>query len=531
MFEENLIIKDWRNIDLSFGLIYPNSYKMGMSSYSIRLLYFMINSYPNYACERFFLPENIKYPASEDYSSINGIRSLENKLLPTEFDILGFSVHYENDFKNILWLLEKAQIPLESEKRLNYTSLNSEYYPLVIGGGPAITSNPLPMSNVFDLFFIGDAEPNLKDFFKIFLDFKSSNYSIEDFFNKIAKIEGIYIPRINNPTNRTVLENLNQSPTPAYQLRSKSENIKKIFEENYFIEINRGCPFSCKFCLSSFHNSPFRNKTFDEIIKSIKNGLKYSNLEKFSLIGSCVSSHPRFSEILEFILKSGKSFSIPSIRIEHITPRILQILERSGIKTITIAPETGNESLRYDLNKRISDDSILRVMEMIFKSKIKNVKFYFLIGLPNETDDDILEIVTLLKSIEKLGFTGNQLKVNVNPFVPKLNTPYENKCHYYLSENLSILLKRFKLLENELRRFSSIKIKFKDAKRTINAARLQTLVSLGDSSISELLLRYYGNGATMGALRRVEKELGFTIDDYLRKIQDGYKPWILKEKK
>jgi len=527
MFEESLIIKDWRKIDLSFGLIYPNTYKMGMSSYSIRLLYFMINSNPNYACERFFLPENIKYPASDDYSSINRIRSIENRFLPTDFDVLGFSVHYENDFKNILWILEKAQIPLESEKRLSHISRNSEGYPLIIGGGPAITSNPLPMSKVFDLFFIGDAEPNLKDFFDKFLDFKSRNYSIEDFFNKVTKIEGIYIPSIDNPTNRAVLENLNQSPTPAYQLLSKSENNKKIFEENYLVEINRGCPFRCKFCLSSFHNYPFRNKSYDEIIKSIKNGLKYSNFEKFSLIGSCVSSHPRFSEICEFILKSGKRISIPSIRIEHITPQIIQILERSDIKTITIAPEVGNDSLRYDLNKKVSNDSILHSIEMIRKSKIKNIKLYFLIGLPGETDDDILDIVTLLKSIEKLGFTGNQLRVNINPFVPKLNTPYENKCHYYLSENLNILLERFKTLENELRRLYSIKIKFKDVKRTISAARLQALISLGDSSISELLLRYYANGATMGALRRVEKELGFSIDDYFRKIQDGYKPWSI----
>jgi radical SAM superfamily enzyme YgiQ (UPF0313 family) len=164
---------------------------------------------------------------------------------------------------------------------------------------------------------------------------------------------------------------------------------------------------------------------------------------------------------------------------------------------------------------------------MIRESKINNIKLYFLIGLPGETDHDILEIVTLLKSIEKLGFTGNQLKVNINPFVPKLKKPYYNKLHYYLSENLNILLERFKTLENELRRLSTIKIKFKYPKRTINAARLQALISLGDSSISELLLRYYANGATMGALRRVEKELGNSIDDYFRKIQDGYKPWTI----
>jgi len=531
MIEENLIIKDWRKVDLTFGLIYPNIYQMGMSSYSIRLLYFMINSNPRYACERFFLPEKVKYPASDDNSSINLIRSIENRLLPTEFDILGFSVHYENDFKNILWILEKAKIPLSSEKRLKNNSRNSVPYPLIIGGGPVITSNPLPFSKVFDLFFIGDAEPNLNDFLEMVLDFKFGNYSNEDFFRRVSKIGGIYVPSIDNPTERTVLENLNHSPTPTNQLLSRSDNDKKIFEENYFVEINRGCPFGCKFCLSSFHNSPFRNKSFDEIIKSINIGLKYSKSEKFSLIGSCVSSHPRFSEICEFILDSGKQFSIPSLRIEHITPKIIQIFERNNIKTITIAPETGTDSLRYNLNKKVSNASILQAIEMIRKSKIKNIKFYFLLGLPGETDNDIIEIVTLLNSIEKLGFNKNQLRVNINPFVPKLNTPYENECNYYFSENLKTLLERFKILENGLKNKASFKIKFKAPKRTINAARLQTLVSLGDSSVSEVFLRYYQNGATMGALRRIEKELGFFIDDYFLKIQDGYKPWKIKKKR
>ena len=124
MLKENAIIKDWRNIDLSFGLIYPNIYKIGMSSYSIRLLYFMINSYDNIVCERIFLPEKIYFPASKDYSSENQLRSIENKVLPIDFDILGFSIQFENDFKNILWILEKARIPLDRKNKEAYDLSN-----------------------------------------------------------------------------------------------------------------------------------------------------------------------------------------------------------------------------------------------------------------------------------------------------------------------------------------------------------------------------------------------------------------------
>jgi len=525
MFRESSIIKDWRDIDLSFGLVYPNNYRLGMSSYSIRLLYHMINSNENCVCERIFLPENIQFPASKDFTPIHRLRSIENKVLPKDFDILGFSAHYENNFKNILWILEKAEIPLESEKRHREFSHASKEYPLIIGGGPAITSNPLPLSNIFDLFFIGDAEPNLNSFLSVYLEYKSKNISYETFLDRIRNIEGIYLPILNNETKRAILKDLNKSPTPAYQLLSKGGIDKKIFEENYFVEVNRGCPFQCKFCISSFHNYPFRNKSYNEIIKAIEVGLEYSDFEKISLIGSCVTSHPKIYEICEFILNAGKIFSIPSVRIEHITPKIIQLLERSGVKTLTIAPETGTESLRFDLGKKITNDKIIEVLNLIKDSKIKNVKFYFLIGLPRETDEDIEEIINLFHLVEKIGFKKNELKININPFIPKLNTPYESHCHFYLSENLPNFRKKFAFLKQELDKISSIKVKFKDPKKIINNARLQTLFSLGDRSIAKILLAYYYNGANMGALRRAEKELDISINNYFNKIQDGYIPW------
>lgn len=525
MYKESSISKDWRNVDLTFGLIYPNHYKLGMSSYSIRLLYHLINSNEKYACERIFLPEFIKYPASKDFSSINQLRSIENRVLPKDFDILGFSAHYENDFKNILWILEKTKIPLESEKRHGDLSLDSGDYPLIIGGGPVITSNPLPLSNIFDVLFIGDAEPNLNYFLSVYLEYKTQNKSFKTLLDKIKNIEGLYIPILNNEAKRVILRNLNKSPTPAYQLLSKNKTNNQVFEENFFIEVNRGCPYQCKFCISSFHNYPFRNKSYNEIINAIEVGLEYSDFEKISLIGSCVSSHPKFYEICEFILNTGKKISIPSIRVEHITPKIIHILERSGVKTITIAPETGSDSFRFGLGKKITNDRILDVLHLIKESKIINVKFYFLIGLPNETDEDIEDIIGFFRLVENIGFRKNELRVNINPFIPKLNTPYENQCSFYFKENITNFRMKFTKLEQELSKISSIKLKFRDPKKILNNARLQTLFSLGDRTITKLLLAYYLNGANMGALRRAEKELNFSINDYFKKVNGGYIPW------
>ncbi|MFX1377982.1 MAG: B12-binding domain-containing radical SAM protein [Promethearchaeota archaeon] len=528
MSTENIIIKDWRKIEFSFGLVYPNTHKLGMSSYTIRLLYFLINSFENIACERIFLPENInlRFPASKDYNTKNNLRSLENKILPEEFDILGFSIHFENDFKNILWILEKAGIPLTSQDRFNALIENNVQFPIILGGGPVVTSNPIPFSNFFDILFIGDAEESLKSFFKIFKSYKNDDLSHKEFLDRVGLLEGIYIPTIKNKIKRAILKNLDDSPTPIFQLISKSSGERSIFEQNYFLEINRGCPYRCKFCISSFHNSPFRNRSYENIKQTIENGIKFSNFETISLIGSCVSSHPKFKEICKLIISQGKRLTIPSIRIEHLDSELIQILEKANIKTITIAPEAGSESLRYSLGKMIPDEKIISVLTRIRDSQIKNIKLYFLIGLPEENEENINDIINLLNLINDLGFERNSLRVNVNPFVPKLNTPYEKEIFFYLNENMHILIGKYQKLERELKNISSIKLKFKNMKFIIKNARLQTIISLGNQQISDLILNYYNNGATPISLEKAEKELNFSINDYLLKIRNCYTPWV-----
>jgi len=529
MITENIIIKDWRKIDLSFGLIYPNIYRIGMSSYSIRLLYYLINSYDNIACERIFLPENIKlrFPASKDYSSKNILRSIENKVLPIDFDILGFSIHFENDFKNILWILEKADIPLTSQERQTSVVQRKKHLPIIIGGGPVVTSNPMPFSKLFDVLFIGDSEPNLKLFFNIILDLKNNKITHDEFLEKVMKIEGIFIPTLRNKVRRAVLKNLNDSPNPIFQLMSKSSEERHIFEENFFVEVNRGCPYQCKFCISSFHNSPFRNRTLENIINILEGGIKYSKFETISLIGSCVSSHPKFEQICEFIINTGKRLTIPAIRIEHLNRELIQLLEKGNIKTITVAPETGSENLRYALGKKISNEKILSILTQIKDSRIKNLKLYFLMGLPNETDSNIHDIIIFLEKINRLGFEKNSLRINVNPFIPKLNTPYEKEINFYLEKNINGLVEKYKVLERELKKFSSIKLKFKNYKMIIKNARLQTMISLGNQKISDLLLNYYYNGANFGALQKAEKDMKFSMTEYLLKIKECYSPWTM----
>lgn len=520
-----MIVKDWRNVDLSFGLIYPNVSKIAMSSYSIRLLYFMINSHDNYVCERIFLPERIKFPASQDTTSEDKLRSIENKILPNQFDILGFSIQFENDFKNILWILEKAGIPLTHKERKESSIQNKGIFPLIVGGGPVATSNPMPLSKVFDLFFVGDSEPNLDLVLKLFLKYKSSKISFLKFLKLATSIEGIFVPSHSNKVKRAVLKNLNDSSIPNYQLITKASTENAIFEDRFFIEVNRGCPFQCKFCISSFHNSPFRNRSFENITNAIEEGIRYSDFNTISLIGSCVSAHPKFSEICKFIINKGKRLTIPSIRIEHLTSEVIQILEKGNIKTITVAPETGSEKLRYELGKKISNDKIILLLKELKDSKIKNVKLYFLIGLPNETEREIDETIEFLKELGNIDFNRASLRISVNPLVPKLNTPYEKEITSFLKEHIKNFKLKYQKLEQELKNISTIKLKFLNLKGIINNAKLQALISLGDENIGDLLINYYLNGANFGSLRRTQKELKFSIDDYFLKIKGCYIPW------
>ncbi|MHA1704824.1 MAG: B12-binding domain-containing radical SAM protein [Promethearchaeota archaeon] len=527
MAVSNLIVKDWRKIDITFGLVYLNKLELMLSSYTIRLLYDFLNSRANVACELFCIPEKVKYPASIDLTPNNSIRSLENEMKPLEFDILGFSLQYELNVKNFFWFLEKSGIPFYSKKREEMRKNENVHIPIIIMGGPVITSNPLPLNNFVDFFFIGDAEPNLHDFLNLFLKYKEKKLEYKELLKEASLIEGIYVPLLKNHAKRAILKSLDNSPTPINQIFFQNNERAEGFSENFLLEINRGCPFACKFCISSYHNRPFRNKSKENLLTSIKSTANLKQFKKISLIGSCVSAHPNFKEICLEVLKLGLNLSIPSMRIDHLSSEIVKILEASGIKSITLAPEAGSEKLRYKLGKRISDEKIISTLREISLSKIKNVKLYFLIGLPDETYDDIESISNMISTISHFKFEKGAIRANINPLIPKFNTPFEKEIDFYISDNMKILINRLKSLQENLGKNPRVKLKFQKFKELVNDARLQVLISLGDENTSKFLLEYYLEGATMGALRRVEKKLSFSLDEYLTRIKNGYKPWTL----
>ncbi len=530
--EQNIIKKDWRSIKLTFALIYPNIYNVGMSCYSIHLLYHLINSRDDIACERFFIPEKVKYPAQQNGNILKKrIVSLENSIFLSEFDVLGFSIQFENDYRNVLWTLEAAGIPLTSNERQKKAKNQEIVYPLIIAGGPCATSNAMVLSNYADYFVIGDVEPSLDNLLDLMVESKEKSGKLNLDLARLASIDNIFIPSINSECKRSVLKNLDDSSTPILQIKSifKDERTKKKrknleFGDTFLLEVNRGCPYSCKFCISCHHNAPFRNKTFKNLVETINKATQVQEIKKITFIGSSVTSHPKFKELCEHAVDKKIDFMIPSIRIDHISKDLIEVFERGNIKTITIAPETGYEKLRYSLGKQITNTQIIETIKIIRDSKIKNIKFYFLIGLPGEWEEDVDAIIELMTEISELGFDKDSLRVNINPFIPKLNTPYQIYTDYFSKENFTDLKRKLEKIQKSLIKIPAIKLKIKNIKDLLNKAMIQAIFSLGDKEVSKILLDYYNMGATYGALKKAAKNSGFSFDEYFERIKEGYKP-------
>ncbi|MHA2017465.1 MAG: radical SAM protein, partial [Promethearchaeota archaeon] len=517
MHELNVIKKPWREDHLRIALVYPNVYS-SMSGLTIQTLYSIWNKIPNVICERFFLPSRKekkffqfqKLPSSFIENTgparfFPPLRSMENQMPLSKFDIIAFSISYELDFPNVLWILDNNHIPIYRKDRYprdkdkNETIEND--YPIIMAGGPVIRSNPLPLKPFLDAAFIGEVEPindlMIKSWFTAFNSESLLSYSEikSNFLQALCKIPGFWIPHLYNRKDdgeieRVYAKNLDDFPHPIKQIIPKIKSTEKYplpFGEAYYVEINRGCPHFCRFCMTGSQLKPFRNRSLKKLKEIIISGLRNSNVKKVVLIGSSVTDHPKFKELCEFLVDLNVEFSIPSIRIETITEEIASILAKSGMNTIAFAPETGTETLRLRINKRITNANILRGAKLLLDAGIPNVKLYLLYGLPFETDDDIKAIPKLVKDVAALGFGKQGVRLSINPFIPKAHTTFESYIDNFNDPNLRILNEKLKKIYIPLK--GDKQVKFETL--TAEEAYIQTFLALGGTDMSKLILKLY----------------------------------------
>ncbi|MHA1720991.1 MAG: B12-binding domain-containing radical SAM protein [Promethearchaeota archaeon] len=542
MHEENIVKKRWDRVFLKIALVYPNTYS-SMAGLTVQTLYNLWNRQPGVLCERFFMPSKLlgtdlhqkQAPKNQDRELPPGkrfppLKSLESGLRLKDFDIIAFTVSYEMDYTNILWILDNAGIPFYRNKRSqrtdkkNQRNQNDEKYeesdsimkhPIIIVGGAAVRSNPLPIRNFIDIAFIGELEPvndkfirGWKDSYEEWFNSEDSEFNFRNsFFKKVEKIAGFWIPEIsngidanfdlkiesyvqNNQISRVYAPNLDLIPHPISQIIpvfSDKEKNPFPFGESFFVEVNRGCPHLCKFCMTGCQLKPFRNRSLKKLQEIIKTGIQKTHMRKVVLIGSSVTDHPDFLLLCQFLNNINIRFSIPSIRVDTLTKKTAEILVRGGMKTIAIAPESGSDALRKKIGKRISNEEIIQGVKILKESGIPNIKLYLLYGLPGETEQEAISIIDLVHKIADLGFGKYAVRVSLNPFIPKAHTPFETAFQNYLDPNMKFLKDQFNRIYLPLK--GNKQVKFESL--SLEEAYVQSILALGDGTFDKLIEKYY----------------------------------------
>ncbi len=470
MIERNVVFKDFRD-KTRVALVYPHLYIAGMCNLGFQTLYRLFNDMDDVYCERFFL----------DFE-----KSLETGSSLADFDLIAFSWQFELDVLNILKILHRNGIPLRREERDK----------LVVAGGPC-SVNPYPLRDFIDVFFVGEAETNLRPFIETF----SSERGVEAF----ADVEGLYVSKLDNPTKRAYLENLDDYHS-VVQIMSP----KAAFGEAFLLEVLRGCSKGCRFCLTGFTTRPQRERSLDKLKEIIDEGIIANRPEKISLIGPNVSDYSRIEELMEFLSEKGLEVSVPSLRADTLTKGIVDSLVRTGQRSITLAPES-TQRLRCLMNKNIKDEQFINAAKMAFDSGIKNIKLYFLIGTPTETKEDIEELVSFVKRLK--GEAKGKFRLSITPLVPKPHTPYQ----WLGFGPIASLKEKTKIIKK-----TGIPIEVENFKE----AFLQATIALGDERLSGIIERAYFYGTGIGAFRRAFKDEGMAFDHYVGKRDlDDPLPW------
>ncbi|MFA4837636.1 MAG: radical SAM protein [Dehalococcoidia bacterium] len=451
--EEGSIIKDWGG-KTSIALVYPNSYFLGMSNLGFHAIYGLLNKDDRIVCERVF------WEGAEPVS-------LESQRPLEDFDIISFSLSYELDYLNIPRLLKSGGIPL-------FTSERSEHHPLVIAGGAAVTANPEPIASLIDCFAIGEGEAILPRMIPVLLEVSAS--ARHELLAELAKVPGIYVPSIGNdtPTVRQSAKTIDDFVTGSVALTPDTE-----LGDLYLIEIARGCSWGCRFCLAGFHFRPVRYRPVATLLEQAKQGSKYRR--RMGLVSAAVSDHPQIEELVTGIRKLGVDFSVSSLRIKPLSDIVLSGLADSGTRTVALAPEAGSERLRQIIRKRISEDDILSAVDKVAGHGLRQIKLYFMIGLPTEEDEDISDIVSLALAARNIAGkrgSGIQLTLNVTPFVPKAGTPFQ----WLPMARADALKRRLGMLKKGLSN-KGIEVKAD----SIEWALIQGTLSRGDSRIGGVI--------------------------------------------
>jgi radical SAM superfamily enzyme YgiQ (UPF0313 family) len=426
-------------------------------------------------------------------------------VLSQNTDGIAFSLSFDFDFMGVFEILEKNKIPFYSAQR-------DDSYPLIFAGGPVLTTNPEPLKKFFDFMMIGDGE----DSFPQVLDILKQKKNKAETLRLLSEVEGVYVPKFSKSVKKSTATLDKVIYTPILSEKS-------YFKDTFIIEVARGCMNRCAFCTASYLNLPFRSYPYDKIIEAIDLGLEHTN--KIALLGAQISAHPDFNKIMSYIknkMDEGMEIElgISSLRTDSVTPELVQTLVQGGQKTSTIAIESASEKLRKFINKNLKDEQIFNAVKTARENGLKGLKIYSMIGIPNETQEDIESFLRLGEKLKKEN-KGFELTFSFSTFVPKPQTPLQ----WSIREESKSLEKKQKFLEKGFAKLG-ISAKFSSIKWDY----WQSFLSRGDENLDEFLVSVYKKGGKLGAYKSALKELNISQEKYIHGLNlDKNLPWDIIE--
>lgn len=436
--EINARKKDWDSSRVRILFVYPDAYEIGMSSYGYHLLYHVMNRVDGVLCDRAFLPwtDVVKHMRERSIP----LYGLETKRPAGDFHILAFSLHYELCYTNVLWCLSLSGLPLFRWDRRGL--------PVVVAGGPS-TTNPAPLMPFIDAFFLGEWEAQIERVLESLVkEAASSGISREAVMAVFRDAEGILLSHEPEKTRFLRVKRLQDYPDPPLV------PLIEVPHNRITVEIARGCSRGCRFCHAGFINRPVRERSVSEVLDIFERSLKATGFEEVSLLSLSATDHSCIKEIIKRLSKllkdSMTSLSLPSFRAGTLTPDVIEAIKSVKKTGFTIAPEAGSQRLRDVINKNITDDEIKETVEKAVSAGWQTLKFYFMIGLPTETQEDIDAIVELIR--ELLKFTKRlprkpRFNVTVSPFVPKPHTPFQ----WEAQEPIDVLWEKIRYIKSRIK--------------------------------------------------------------------------------
>ncbi len=485
--EHGVTVKDWGG-RIAVGMVYPNSYYIGMSNLALQTVYSLFNAYPDFVCERAF------YDApARDSRHPYPVVSMESQRPLSDFAVIAFTLSYEFDYFNMVQALKGAGIPLYSEQR-------NERHPLVIAGGACMLTNPAGVAPFLDAAIIGEGEEIIPSLVAAWRD--GLYGSRDELLDEMATIPGIYVPTrppVAGAIERQWVHDISATEAYSTVLTEDTE-----LSNMTLIEVARGCGRGCRFCIAGYVFRPPRYRPKEQLLGIVEHSLAHT--PRVGLLGAAVADHPELSDLVVGAHEMGARVSVSSMRVDNLDPRVLRALAEGGTKTVTVAPEAGSERMRLAINKGVTEEQILEGAARVGEAGATRFKLYFMIGLPGEEDDDVYAMASLGNKIkDRLDAAGHgtRLVLSVSPTIPKPWTAYQ----YEVQAAPDLIKRRQGILKQHLA--SGIDLR-SDSPMT---ARVDDVLSRADARLAPMLEAMTDN--SLGSYKRAIAEHGL----------DGPFPW------